>query len=342
MGKTMDRIAIYNDISNEIFTNIGLIFDIYKKSKRRSKEDPIISSSLNEIKYDDVSNELINGLLLLLQMYKKTEDEKKFINKKKEFNIKSILNKITYIDKNKFLKPDSNDNLFFDNELYEKALKKQINLKNELFKKIDETLKDEVKANEIFKDIFNYNQVSLLRFKTNKNDTKMITREMVVEYLFEKNLLQNKIYKKYLLQIYKDMSFDYNNMRNSLCSLKDGNLINNTMLDVNEAEEIFDRKNKILDKIKQDFVFIFLFRKNKIISNKAVLNFINDYINIFKNIKDLEIKNILEKETVKTWATGVRYLEILVINFEFKFVDINIFAEYKTEINKLCPNLRFL
>lgn len=341
----MNSTGIYDDISNELFININILLDIYRNSKYKKiipKQDLVINSRLNEINYDDVSNELINSLVILFDVYKKAEHEKKFINNKKEFNINSILNKITYIDKNKFLKSDPNDNLLFDEESYENSLRKQINLKNELFKKIDELLNDDNKANEMFKKVFNYNQISLFRLITNKNDTKMITRNMVVEYLFEKNLLQNKIYKKHILQIFKNMSLDYNNMTNSLSGLKDGVLINNTMLDVNDGEEIFDKKNKILDKIKQDFVFVFLFRKNKIISNKAVLNFITDYINVFKSIKELEIKNILEKETVKTWATGVRYLEILVINFDFKFIDINIFTEHKTEINKLCPNLRFL
>lgn len=341
----MNRTRLYNDIGNELFNNITILFDIYKKSKHKEmtiKQDLKINSGLSRIKYHDINDEFITCLNLLFDFYKKTEYEKKFVNKKKEFNINSILNKITYIDKNKFLKPDSNDNLLFDKKSYEKSLEKQTNLKDELFKKIDESLNNVDTAKEMFKKFFDYNQISLFRLITNKNDTKMITRDMVVEYLFEKNLLTNKIYKKHILQIYKDMILDYDNMKNSLCSLKDDMLINNTMLDVNDVEEIFDKKNKILDKIKQDFVFLFLFRKNKIISNKAVLNFIIGYINVFKTIKEMEMKNILEKETLKTWATGVRYLEILVINFEFKFVDINIFTEYKTEINKLCPNLRFL
>jgi hypothetical protein len=256
---------------------------------------------------------------------------------KKNVTLSSILNKITFIDKNKFETYDEkNDQNVFDEAQYIEALKKQKRQLNELFLKIEEDMETSLK------ELFDYNQTLLIRFITNGIDKKMIDRKMKIEYLFEKSLLQNEKYKSCLLSIFKQMEDSYSSMKNSLAYLENGQLYNQTNLNVNDDEAIFDKKNKILVKLRQDLVMAFLFYKNNIITKKDLNRFIVGYIDTFKELALIEYSNILEKETIKIWATGVRYIEVLLDNFKYSNKYINLCIEQKDLVNKYCPSLRFM
>lgn len=260
----------------------------------------------------------------------------KFVSKK-NVTLSSILNKITFIDKSKFeVYDEKSDKNVFDEVQYREALKKQKRQINELFLKIEEDMETSLK------EFFNYNQTLLIRFITNGIDKKMIDRKMKIEYLFEDLLLQNQKYKSCLLLVFKHIVDGYSNMKNSLAYLENGQLYNQTNLNVNDDEAIFDKKNRILVKLRQDLVIIFLFCKNNIITKKDLNRFIMDYISTFKELSLLEYNNILEKETIKIWATGVRYIEVLLDNFKYSNKYKNLCIEQKDIVNKYCPSLRFM
>lgn len=256
---------------------------------------------------------------------------------KKNITLSSILNKITFIDKSKFETYDEkSDKNIFDEVQYIEALKKQKRQFNELFLKIEEDMETSLK------ELFNYNQALLIRFISNGIDKKMIDRKMKIEYLFEKPLLQNEKYKSCLLTIFRQIVDEYSSMKNSLAYLEDGKLYNQTELNVNDDEAIFDKKNKILAKLRQDLVMAFLFYKNNIVAKKELNRFIVYYIDTFKELSLVGYKNILEKETIKIWATGVRYIEVLLDNFKYSNKYINLCIEQKELVNKYCPSLRFM
>lgn len=256
---------------------------------------------------------------------------------KKNVTLSSILNKITFIDKNRFETYDEkSDKNVFDEAKYIEALKKQKRQLNELFLKIEEDTESSLK------ELFNYNQTLLIRFITNGIDKKMIDRKMKIEYLFETSLLQNEKYKSCLLSIFRQMVDGYSSMKNSLAYLENGKLYNQTDLNVNDDEAIFDKKNKILVKLRQDLVMSFLFYKNNIVTKKDLNRFILAYIDTFKELSLIQHNNILEKETIKIWATGVRYIEVLLDNFKYSNKYIDLCIEQKDLINKYCPSLRFM
>lgn len=259
-----------------------------------------------------------------------------FISKNKN-GLGTIMNKITYIDKSKFYKYNNElDTDVFDKNEYNNALSKQTKHLNNLKLKIDEN--PEVMLFKFFK----YDQILHFRFIINGVDKKNFDRLMKIEYMFEQPILRNKDYKPYINKFFRNMIEEYANMKNSLCYYKHGIFYNNTKIDINDEENIFDKKNKILSILKQDLVLIFLFRKNRIILKKDLYEFLTTYINIFTVVSAVTPKNILEKETIKIWTTGVRYIEVLLDNFKYTNKYINLCLEHKEKINKICPTLRFM
>lgn len=256
---------------------------------------------------------------------------------KSEFNIGSILNKITYIDKKKFENFDFEKNITtFDAKKYRESIFKQEKLIKELKTRIDLDIETNLKK------FFSHDQIILFRLTTKGKDTKVFDRTMKIEYLFETFILQEKRYKKYISNIFKSMIQDYGNMKNSLICIEENKFKNQTDLDVNNEEEIFEKRIKIFNKVKQDFIMVFLFYQNKIITGKDLNRFLKTYIDKFDKINSILASNALEREGIKLWASGVRHLEVLIDNFKYKSFDIDLCLKYKTTINALCPSLRFM
>lgn len=252
-------------------------------------------------------------------------------------NLISSMNKISFIDKEKYnIFSEELDDYIFDKDSYKKDVNIQSEIKDNIFFNIKT---DRVNT---LKKIFQIDQSTILKYITNGVDKKNISRNVKFEYLFENSIIRDIENKDSLKLVFEELSKNYLDMKNSLSNFVDGKLINQTDIHENDTLELFDKNNKLQKKMKQDFAFFTLFVNNGIVSNKRYSKFVSSYIEIFKKLLLVDVKTELEKETIKLWATGLRYLEILMIAYNISKKTIKQCELYKTQINTINPSLRFL
>lgn len=282
-----------------------------------------VSNEMNE-QYKEITSILISSF--------------KVFKPKKKISINSILNKLTYIEKKHFQKYDEqkNENVFNMSE-YNNALDNQQKQIEILIKKINDNPFDTLNL------LFKHDQRLFFRIRVNGENKNIFHRQMTIEYLLETSVIKEKEYKEYLVKIFNSLIEKYTKMENSMMCIKDNKFYNQTKIkDVNNKEDIFEEKLKFINKLKQDLLLIFILYRNKVINKTHINNFINNYIQCFKKIIDIEPKSNLEEENIKIWASGVRFIEVLADNFKYSNKYTKKCCEYKTLIDKLCPSMRFM
>lgn len=260
--------------------------------------------------------------------------EKLFVNKE---SFISLVNKITFVEKEKFnIFSEELDDYVFDKKEYLNSKNRQNIIKEEILELIENDRLN------VLRKFFQMDQSVILKYITRGIDKKSLSREVKFEYLFENSIIRNENNKECLKIIFNEMSENYLNMNNFLSKFIDNTFVNNTNIDINDSQELFEKNNKLQNKMKQDFAFFILFVNNGIISDEKIEDFIKSYLKIFKKLLIVQKKNVLEIETIKLFATGIRYIEVILEAYSISRKIIKRCKLYKKQINAINPSIRFL
>lgn len=260
--------------------------------------------------------------------------EKLFINKE---SFISLVNKITFVEKEKFnIFSEELDDYVFDKKEYLNSKNRQNIIKEEILELIENDRLN------VLRKFFQMDQSVILKYITRGIDKKSLSREVKFEYLFENSIIRNVNNKECLEIIFNEMSENYLNMNNFLSKFIDNTFVNNTNININDSQELFEKNNKLQNKMKQDFAFFILFVNNGIISDEKIEDFIKSYLKIFKKLLIVQKKNVLEIETIKLFATGIRYIEVILEAYSISRKIIKRCKLYKKQINAINPSIRFL
>lgn len=260
--------------------------------------------------------------------------EKLFVNKE---SFISLVNKITFVEKEKFnIFSEELDDYVFDKKEYLNSKNRQNIIKEEILELIENDRLN------VLRKFFQMDQSVILKYITRGIDKKSLSREVKFEYLFENSIIRNENNKECLEIIFNEMSENYLNMNNFLSKFIDNTFVNNTNIDINDSQELFEKNNKLQNKMKQDFAFFILFVNNGIISDEKIEDFIKSYLKIFKKLLIVQKKNVLEIETIKLFATGIRYIEVILEAYSISRKIIKRCKLYKKQVNAINPSIRFL
>lgn len=260
--------------------------------------------------------------------------EKLFVNKE---SFISLVNKITFVEKEKFnIFSEELDDYVFDKKEYLNSKNRQNIIKEEILELIENDRLN------VLRKFFQMDQSVILKYITRGIDKKSLSREVKFEYLFENSIIRNENNKECLKIIFNEMSENYLNMNNFLSKFIDNTFVNNTNIDINDSQELFEKNNKLQNKMKQDFAFFILFVNNGIISDEKIEDFIKSYLKIFKKLLIVQKKNVLEIETIKLFATGIRYIEVILEAYSISRKIIKRCKLYKKQVNAINPSIRFL
>ncbi|QKE44584.1 hypothetical protein Yalta_137 [Yalta virus] len=257
---------------------------------------------------------------------------------KKKVSINGLLNRLTYIEKNRFMRYDEEKNInVFNTKEYNNALDNQEQQIKLLIEKINENPLDTLTT------IFDHNQILFFRIRVKGENKNTFHRDMTIEYLLESNVIRNKEYKPHLIKMFNKIENQFITMDKSMMNVIDNKFYNQTkIIDVNNKEDVFEEKTKYMNKLRQDILIIFILYRNNVINKLHINKFIMNYLTSFKKVLNISPTSNLEEENIKLWASGIRFIEVIADNFKYSNKYTKECFKYKQIVDKLCPSLRFM